>query len=123
MNIKRVSTVIVNARMRNWVFVKVETDEPGLYGWGEGTLEWKTRSVVGAVEDVARYVIGEDPRRIEHLCQVMERQYFWRSGIEGATAIRSWRWDVRRLSRGSAWCVPRNGSLGPCATRSDRTST
>jgi Enolase C-terminal domain-like/Mandelate racemase / muconate lactonizing enzyme, N-terminal domain len=98
MNIKRVSTVIVNARMRNWVFVKVETDEPGLYGWGEGTLEWKTRSVVGAVEDVARYVIGEDPRRIEHLCQVMERQYFWRSGIEGATAISRVEqalWDIK----------------------------
>jgi galactonate dehydratase len=98
MKIKRVSTVIVNARMRNWVFVKVETDEPGLYGWGEGTLEWKTRSVVGAVEDVARYVIGEDPRRIEHLCQVMVRQYFWRSGIEGATAISSVEqalWDIK----------------------------
>ena len=51
--------------MRNWVFVKVETDQDGLYGWGEATLEWKTRAVVGAVEDLAPLLIGRDPRDIE----------------------------------------------------------
>ena len=59
--------------MRNWIFVKVETDQAGLYGWGEATLEWKTKSVVGAVEDLAVLLIGQDPRRIEHLWQVMHR--------------------------------------------------
>ena len=39
--------------MRNWVFVKVVTDQDGLFGWGEATLEWHTRAVVGAVEDLA----------------------------------------------------------------------
>src|SRR5918911_4596808 len=87
MKITKVSTLVVNANMRNWIFVKVETDQDGLHGWGEATLEWKTKSVVGAVEDVSRFLVGEDPRRIEHLYQVMERQYFWRSGVEGATAI------------------------------------
>ena len=38
MKIARISTVVVNARMRNWIFVKVETDQPGLVGWGEATL-------------------------------------------------------------------------------------
>jgi len=51
--------------MRNWVFVKVETSEPGLFGWGEATLEWKTRAVVGALEDLAPLLIGHDPREIE----------------------------------------------------------
>jgi galactonate dehydratase len=46
-----IKTIVVNAQMRNWVFVKVETDTAGLIGWGEASLEWKTRSVVGAVED------------------------------------------------------------------------
>ena len=87
MKITRISTLVVNANMRNWVFVKVETDEPGLYGWGEATLEWKTKTVVGAVEDMSRYLIGEDPLRIEHLYQIMYRQYFWKPGIEGMTAI------------------------------------
>ncbi|NBQ40781.1 MAG: D-galactonate dehydratase, partial [Alphaproteobacteria bacterium] len=45
MKITAISTRIVNAEMRNWVFVRVETDQPGLYGWGEATLEWKTRAV------------------------------------------------------------------------------
>ena len=30
---------------------KVETNEPGGSGWDEASLEWKTRGVVGAVED------------------------------------------------------------------------
>jgi galactonate dehydratase len=64
MKISRLKTVVVNAEMRNWVFVKVGTDVPGLYGWGEASLEWKTRSVVGAVEDFEPMIVGEDPTRI-----------------------------------------------------------
>jgi galactonate dehydratase len=74
--------------MRNWVFVKVLTDQDGLFGWGEATLEWHTRSIVGAVEDIAQLVVGEDPTRIEHLWQMMFRQHFWHGhGIVRATAI------------------------------------
>ena len=64
------------------------TDQAGLFGWGEATLEWHTRSVVGAVEDLATLLIGEDPTRIEHLWQIMHRQHFWHgNGIVRATAI------------------------------------
>jgi galactonate dehydratase len=77
MKITAVEAHVCNARMRNWVFVRVVTDEPGLYGWGEATLEWHTRAVVGAVEDLAELVVGEDPTRIEHLWQMMFRQHFW----------------------------------------------
>jgi galactonate dehydratase len=74
--------------MRNWVFVKVVTDQPGLYGWGEATLEWHTRSIVAAIEDIAPLLVGEDPRRIEHLWQMMFRQHFWHGhGIVRSTAI------------------------------------
>jgi galactonate dehydratase len=55
--------------MRNWVFVKVETDQDGLAGWGEASLEWKTRAVAGAVEDLKPFILGEDPTRIEHIYQ------------------------------------------------------
>jgi galactonate dehydratase len=88
MKITKVETLVCHARMRNWIFVKVLTDEPGLYGWGEATLEWHTRSVVGAIEDLAELIIGEDPRRVEHLWQMMYRQHFWHgNGIVRATAI------------------------------------
>src|SRR5262245_28789300 len=88
MKITRVETHVCHARMRNWVFVKVLTDQAGLFGWGEATLEWHTRAVVGAVEDLAPLVVGEDPTRIEHLWQTMYRQHFWHGhGIVRATAI------------------------------------
>jgi galactonate dehydratase len=88
MKIVAVETHVCHARMRNWVFVKVVTDQPGLYGWGEATLEWHTRSVVGAIEDIAELIVGEDPTRIEHLWQMMYRQHFWHGhGIVRSTAI------------------------------------
>lgn len=96
MKITNVKTVVVNAELRNWVFVKVETDE-GLFGWGEASLEWKTRSLVGAVEDFAPMVLGEDPTRIEHLYQKMYRQSFWRIGVIGLSAISAIEqacWDI-----------------------------
>ncbi len=103
MKIRSITPLIVNANMRNWVFVKVETDQPGLYGWGEATLEWKTRTVVGAIEDISRFIIDEDPRRIEHLMQIMYRQYFWKVGIEGMSAISGIEqalWDIKAKALG-----------------------
>jgi len=88
MKITAIETRVCHARMRNWIFVKVVTDQPGLWGWGEATLEWHTRSVVGAIEDIAQLLIGEDPRRVEHLWQMMYRQHFWHgNGIVRGTAI------------------------------------
>ncbi len=44
--------------------------------------------VVGAIEDVSQLLIGEDPRRIEHLWQMMYRQHFWHGNdIVRGTAI------------------------------------
>jgi galactonate dehydratase len=88
MKISKIETLVCNARMRNWIFVKVVTDQPGLYGWGEATLEWHTRAVTGALEDLSQLLIGEDPTRIEHLWQMMYRQHFWHAnGIVRATAL------------------------------------
>src|SRR5438093_1955421 len=98
MKIIDIKTVVVNAQMRNWVFVKVETDQAGLFGWGEGSLEWKTRSVVAAVADFEPMVVGEDPLRIEHLYQKMTRQSFWRMGVIGMSAVSAIElalWDIK----------------------------
>lgn len=88
MKITAIETLVCHARMRNWVFVKVLTDQPGLHGWGEATLEWHTRGVVGAIQDLAELVVGEDPTRPEHVWQTMYRQHFWHgNGIIRSTAI------------------------------------
>jgi len=107
MKITKIVTLVVNARMRNWVFVRVETDEPGLHGWGEATLEWKTKGVVGAIDDLSVLLIGQDPRRVEHLWQTMHRQYFWRGGITDFTAISGIDqalWDIKGKEVGKPVC-------------------
>ncbi|MDX8515214.1 galactonate dehydratase [Mesorhizobium captivum] len=82
-----VTTRVVNADMRNWVFVRIETDQPGLYGWGEATLEWKTQAVVGAVNDLAPLLIGRDPRDIEQAVRILKKHSFWRLGVIGMSAV------------------------------------
>jgi galactonate dehydratase len=81
-----IKTVVVNAELRNWVFVKVQT-KGGLYGWGEATLEWKTRAVVGAIEDLKPLVLGRDARDIEQAVTAMRKQSFWRLGVIGTSAL------------------------------------
>ncbi|WP_292123107.1 galactonate dehydratase [Mesorhizobium sp.] len=82
-----ITTRVVNADMRNWVFVRIETDQPGLYGWGEATLEWKTQAVVGAVNDLAPLLIGRDPRDIEQAVRILKKHSFWRLGVIGMSAV------------------------------------
>lgn len=103
MKITSIETLVVNAVHRNWIFVKVLTDQPGLYGWGEATLEWKTKAVLGAVEDLGVFVIGEDPHRIEHIVQKMRRFSFWPLGSIGLTAlsgIEQALWDIKGKALG-----------------------
>jgi galactonate dehydratase len=85
--IVKIETLVVNAQMRNWLFVKVTTDQPGLYGWGEASLNWKTRAVVGAVEDLSTLLVGRDPRDIEQNLRILNKHSYYRLGIVGATAI------------------------------------
>ena len=89
LKITGIKTVVVNAVHRNWIFVKVKTDQPGLYGWGEATLEWKTRAVTGAIDDLAPFVVGQDPMNIEHLVNAMTRFSFWPLGSACSGSYRS----------------------------------
>jgi galactonate dehydratase len=101
--ITSVRTVVVNAEMRNWVFVRVDTDEDGLYGWGEASLEWKTRAVCGAVDDLAPLIVGEDAGRIEHVMQRMIRHSFWPHGpisMSAISGIEHALWDIFGKSLG-----------------------
>ena len=86
MKIIDIKTTIVNAEMRNWVFVKIITDQD-VYGWCEATVEWKTRAVVGAIEDLKPLLIGKDPRDIKQNFQIMTKHGFWKLGVIGMSAI------------------------------------
>ena len=51
MKIVDIKTYIMESPGREYVFVKVQTDE-GIHGWGEGTLEMKQGTVAAAVTSV-----------------------------------------------------------------------
>ena len=62
LKIKSLQARVCNAEMRNWIFVRVETGQPGLIGWDE----FKTRAVIGAIADIEPILVNQDPRNIEH---------------------------------------------------------
>jgi galactonate dehydratase len=96
MKITEITTYIMASPGRDYVFIKVSTDE-GLYGWGEGTLEMKQGTVVAAVRDLEGFLLGEDPTRVDYLWQRMYRQGFWRGGVAILSAISGLEqalWDI-----------------------------
>src|ERR1051326_535229 len=80
--------VIVTCPGRNYVIVKILTDEPGLYGVGDATLNGRELAVASALQDhIAPLLIGRDPDRIEDIWQSLFRGSYWRGGAGRMTAI------------------------------------
>lgn len=80
--------VIVTCPGRNYVLVKIETDEPGLYGVGDATLNGRELAVATALgEHLAPILIGRDPDRIEDTWQDIFRGTYWRGGPVLMTAL------------------------------------
>ncbi|MGH3143299.1 MAG: galactonate dehydratase, partial [Gaiellales bacterium] len=101
--ISGVSTVVVDAGDRDWIFVRVDTDEPGLVGWGESSLGWHTRAVCGAVQDLEPLLVGQDPRPVERLWQRMVRGPYFRGGIVTMSAVAGIDqalWDIKAKDLG-----------------------
>jgi galactonate dehydratase len=59
-------TIVVGNPWKNWLFVKLTTDE-GITGLGECTYGLGTRAVEAMLEEIRDLVIGEDPTQIEGL--------------------------------------------------------
>lgn len=87
MKITAIKPIFAQGEHRVFVFVKVETDQPGLIGWGEASLEGKPRAVAGCIQDMEPMILGRDPRDVEHCWQILYRSAFWRMGIIGMSAI------------------------------------
>jgi galactonate dehydratase len=82
---------------RNWIFVRVETDE-GITGIGEATTEWHEYAVIAMIErHMAPLLIGQDPTRINSACQQMQRGFHFRGGVaatSAASGIDQALWDI-----------------------------
>jgi galactonate dehydratase len=61
--VTNVEAYAVGAGWKNWVFVRVVTDE-GIHGIGEATLNGFGRTCEAAVRELAPLVIGSDPRQV-----------------------------------------------------------
>ena len=102
MKVTDVKTFVVDCFRTNWVFVKVYTDE-GITGVGEGTLEYKEKALVGAVEHIRSYLIGKDPRQIEKHYHDIYRDAYWRGGavlMSALSAVEMALWDILGKSLG-----------------------
>ena len=94
MKITKLETFFVKPR---WMFLKITTDE-GLVGWGEPIVEGRARTVATAIMEHEKYLIGQDPRRIEHHWQVMYRGTFYRGGpvlVSAISGIEQALWDIK----------------------------
>ena len=93
MKIARIDQFFPRLGMR---LVKITTDN-GIIGWGETTLERKPRSTHAAVKELADYLIGKDPLRIEHHWQHIYRSAFFRGGnvlMSALSGIDQALWDI-----------------------------
>src|SRR5262245_60041329 len=65
-----IKTFVVGVGSRNLVFVKVESDQ-GIHGVGEAYSCGPDEATVATIADFKRWLVGLDPRNIEHLWAMM----------------------------------------------------
>ncbi|MEO7145368.1 MAG: enolase C-terminal domain-like protein, partial [Bryobacteraceae bacterium] len=82
-----------------WVFLKIRTSEPGLYGIGSASNVTEGPAVAAAIEkQYAPFWIGKNPARIEDLWQSTNVRAYWRnSTIQNnvLSALDMALWDIK----------------------------
>jgi mannonate dehydratase len=103
--------VIVCSPGRNFVTLKIETDE-GVYGLGDATLNGRELAVASYLQDhLIPSLIGRDPFQTEDIWHYFYRGAYWRRGPVTMTAIAGIDmalWDIK----GKALNVPVYNLLG-----------
>ncbi len=95
--------VIVTCPGRNFVTLKIETDQ-GVSGIGDATLNGRELAVVSYLNDhIVPLLIGRDPRRIEDIWQYLYRGAYWRRGpvtMRAVAAVDVALWDIKAKMAG-----------------------
>ena len=103
--------VIVCSPGRNFVTLKIETDE-GLHGVGDATLNGRELAVASYLSDhVVPLLIGRDAARIEDLWHFLYKGAYWRRGpvtMAAIGAVDLALWDIK----GKALGTPVHNLLG-----------
>lgn len=98
MKIVDAKTFVVGNPWKNWVFVKVYTDE-GIVGLGEATQGLATRPAEVAVHELKPLYLGQDPRDIVAVWDRMYKGVFLGQS-SAMTAIELACWDILGKSLG-----------------------
>jgi len=87
MRITKLESFLCNAGLRNYLFLKLHTDE-GIVGISEASLEWQEEATQRVLHEFfeQRYVIGANPFDVENLCRRMVRDQY-QGGPVALTAI------------------------------------
>ena len=93
MKITDIKTVVVGNPWKNWIFVRLLTDE-GIEGLGECTGGLDTKSHVGFLEEIRGRIIGRDPRRIQDLLDFLYKTLFLERGGSAVSGIEIACWDI-----------------------------
>ena len=96
MKIRDVTTYLVGNAWKNWLFVRVDTDE-GIHGVGEGTLNAFSATVETAIHELRDEYIGLDPSQVELLLQRTVRDVYTDGGqihMAAVAAIEVACWDI-----------------------------
>lgn len=96
MKITAIKTFLYNANWRNWLFVKVETDE-GIHGWGEANVDMYDFASEAAVKTMSQYFVGKDPRHIELHWNTVYRDSYYRPDfiiVSALGGIEMALWDI-----------------------------
>jgi len=96
--IDRVSTFVIGNPWKNWVIVKVDTNE-GVSGLGECT-SITSAPMVAEVQELARFVTGMDPREPLRVADALEKGVFL-AAKQAACAIEIACWDILGKSLGA----------------------
>ncbi len=86
MKITEIKVILTAPNGRNFVLVKVCTDE-GVYGCGEGTLNGNEPVVAEAIKHMSPLLMGMDPQRIEDVWQFVYHWPYFRGGPVYAAAL------------------------------------
>ena len=122
MRITSAKTFTVGNPWKNWVFVRLETDE-GVYGVGEGTANAFAETIATAIHELEDTYIGLDPTQVELLAERMHRDVYTDGGQIHRAALRRSRSPAGTSSaRASASRCTRSWAAA-CATACASTRT
>ena len=102
MKITDIKTFLVGAGGRNWVYVKVLTDQ-GIFGIGEAYSAGPDEATVKVIEDFKSWLVGNDPRNVQYLFDLMYNTTRFPGGIivnSAISGIEHALWDIAGKSAG-----------------------